>query len=221
MDKESLLGSFQQLLTGFNNCPQNEHPGKVSQLTASTSSFFNESMKTEIVRHLIETCTHLLAQMTEWMLNMFLHLFPLYLRSTHLLIFHTWLPCCYLGLVSAVHSEGNKACWLHWLSEWKHKEYSNAFWLSHNEMSHRHDLLNNFSSINNASAQKLKQWHAAIIRKLIRPLWMAWMIHIVFCQCSCHINLSETNSSTEFSAVTIMWEYYFFVCDWHLIIFLC
>lgn len=79
------------------------------------------------------------------------------------------------------------------------------FWLSNNEMSHRHDLLNNFSSINNASAQKLKQWHAAIIRKLIRPLWMVWVIHIIFCQCYCHINLFEINSSTVFSAVTIMW----------------
>ena len=96
------------------------------------------------------------------------------------------------------------------------------FWLSNNEMSHRHDLLNNFSSINNASAQKLKQWHAAIIRKLIRLLWMVWMIHIIFCQHHCHINLFEINSSTVFSAVTIVVILLFFcLCDWHLIIFLC
>ena len=57
-------------------------------------------------------------------------------------------------------------------------------------------------------------WHAEIIRKLIRPLWMIWMIHIIFCQCYCHINLSETSSSTGFSAVTIMWLYYFFLSVW-------
>lgn len=155
----------------------------------------------------------------DWMhaKNMFLHLFPLYLRSTHLLIFHTWLPCCYLGLVSAVHTEGNTA-WLHWLSEWKHKEYSNAFWLSNNEMSHRHDLLNNFSSINNASAQKLKRCYTEIIRKLIRPLWMVWMIHIIFCQCYCHINLSEIHCILRSNNYVVI---LFCVCDWHLIIFLC
>lgn len=32
MNKESLFGSVWQLLTGFNNGPHNEHPGKVSQL---------------------------------------------------------------------------------------------------------------------------------------------------------------------------------------------
>ncbi len=50
------------------------------------------------------------------------------------------------------------------------KNIQMPFGLSNNEMSHRHDLLNNFCSINNASAEKLKHWHAALKGKLIRPL---------------------------------------------------
>lgn len=47
--EQTISDSVRQLVTGFNSCPRKKHPGKVSRLTAFTSSFFNDSMKAECV----------------------------------------------------------------------------------------------------------------------------------------------------------------------------
>lgn len=150
MKKESLFGSLWQLLTGFNKGPHNKHPGKVSQLM-DPDCIHKQFLQwiSERVCHHTETCTHLFAQMTEWMLNMFLCLLPLYLRSARLLIFQKLTSMLLFGThISSPYRKQYSllvALIIWMVAQRIFKCFDDQI------MKHRHDLLNNFSSINNAS----------------------------------------------------------------------
>lgn len=144
--------SVWQLLTGFNNGPHKEHPGRVSQLMDQDCihkqflRWINESRNSASSHWNMQLplCTN------DWMngKDVFTSISPLFEKHTSAYLSYLTSMLQFGVIVSAVHRGSNEACCLHWLSEWCQKEYSDSFWFSNNEMSQRHALLNNSRSIN-------------------------------------------------------------------------